>query len=395
MTNETDMKTIGSMLEEISGSFSDYRQRLDRLETKLSRPGAMVEKANADVEYQVDGEPVRVLRSVNDIRSHYRQKAADAGGVSGLRISDFLKAVAGLSAPPEARAVLTTGTDADGGFLIPSLTMSRVLEALIPASSVMTAGAGILPLEAQGAKSFTMAAVETVPTAAWRAENAAVAESDPSFRAVVMVPRSLSFYFRSSREWLADAFGADAVLNTIIAQSFARELDRAALRGTGTAPQPRGILNTTNVLSVPNGTNGASLATTRYANFFSGVQQILENNGPMPTAAIMSPRSRVVLGGLLDTTNQPLQVPSMLSNLQMLTTSQVPNNLTVGTSTDCSEIYLGEFSRVVYAMREAVSIQPLREAFATSGQVAFLAHARVDIAVLYPRAFCVVSGVRP
>jgi HK97 family phage major capsid protein len=154
-------------------------------------------------------------------------------------------------------------------------------------------------------------------------------------------------------------------------------------------------LNTTNVLSVPNGTNGASLATTRYANFFSGVQQILENNGPMPTAAIMSPRSRVVLGGLLDTTNQPLQVPSMLSNLQMLTTSQVPNNLTVGTSTDCSEIYLGEFSRVVYAMREAVSIQPLREAFATSGQVAFLAHARVDIAVLYPRAFCVVSGVRP
>jgi len=347
-----------------------------------------------DIQYQVDGEPVRVLRSAKDVRSHYQQKAADAGG-AGVRISDFLKAVAGLSAPPEARAVLTTGTDADGGFLVPSLTMGRVLEALMPASSVLSAGAGILPLEAQGAKSFTMAAVETVPTAAWRAENAAVAESDPSFRAVVMVPRSLSFYFRSGREWLADAFGADAVLNTIMAQSIAREMDRAALRGTGTAPQPRGILNTTNVLSVTNGTNGASLATTRYANFFTGVQQILENNGPMPTAAIMSPRSRVVLGGLLDTTNQPLQVPSMLSNLQMLTTSQVPNNLTVGTSTDCSEIYLGDFSRLVYAMRENVSIQLLREAFATSGQVAFLVHARVDIAVLYPRAFAVVTGVRP
>ena len=393
--NDVDMKSIAGTLEEISGSFSDYKKRLDRLETKLSRPGAMVASERADdIQYEVDGEPVRVLRSVNDMRSHYRQKAADAGG-AGVRISDFLKAISGLSAPPEARAVLTTGTDADGGFLVPSLTMGRVLEALMPASSLMSAGAGIMTLEDRGAKSFTLAAVENIPTAAWRAENAAVAESDPSFRAVVMVPRSLSFYFRSSREWLADAFGADAVLNTIIAQPFARELDRAALRGTGTAPQPRGILNTPNVLSVPNGTNGASLASTRYANFFTGVQQILENNGPMPTAAIMSPRSRVVLGGLLDTTNQPLQVPSMLSGLQMLATSQVPNNLTVGTSADNSEIYLGDFSRLVYAMRENVSIQPLREAFATSGQVAFLAHARVDVGVLYPRSFAVVTGVRP
>ena len=393
--NDLDTKSLVATLDEISGSFSDYKKRLDRLETKLSRPGAMVASERADdIQYEVDGEPVRVLRSVKDVRSHYQQKAADAGG-AGVRISDFLKAVAGLNAPPEARAVLTTGTDADGGFLVPSLTMGRVLEALIPASSVLSAGAGILPLEAQGAKSFTMAAVENIPVAAWRAENAAVAESDPSFRAVVMVPRSLSFYFRTTREWLADAFGADAVLNTIIAQPFARELDRAALRGTGTAPQPRGILNTPNVLSVPNGTNGASLATTRYANFFTGVQQILENNGPMPTAAIMSPRSRVVLGALADSTGQPLQVPSLLSDLRLLVTSQVPNNLTVGTSTDCSEIYLGDFSRVVYAMRENVSIQPLREAFATSGQVAFLAHARVDVGVLFPRAFAVVTGVRP
>ena len=393
--NDVDMKSIAGTLDEISGSFSDYKKRLDRLETKLSRPGAMVASERADdIQYEVDGEPVRVLRSVKDVRSHYQQKAADAGG-AGVRISDFLRAVAGLSAPPEARAVLTTGTDADGGFLVPSLTMGRVLEALMPASSVLSAGAGIMTLEDRGAKSFTMAAVENIPTAAWRAENAAVAESDPSFRAVVMVPRSLSFYFRTTREWLADAFGADAVLNTIIAQPFARELDRAALRGTGVAPQPRGILNTTNVLAVTNGANGASLGTTRYANFFTGVQQILENNGPMPTAAIMSPRSRVVLGGLADTTGQPLQVPSLLSGLQMLVTSQVPNNLTVGTSTDNSEIYLGDFSRLVYAMRENVSIQPLREAFATSGQVAFLAHARVDIAVLYPRAFAVVTGVRP
>ncbi len=312
-------------------------------------------------------------------------------------MSDFLKAVANLNAPPEARAVLNTGTDADGGFLVPQRLMGTTLEALVPASSVMSAGAGVLPLDAEnfGAKSFTLAATDVVPTAAWRAENGPVSESDPAFRAVVMVPRSLAFYFRVSREWLADAVGTDVALTTAIAQAFARELDRTALRGTGTAPVPRGVLNTAGIIAVTNGANGASLATTRYANMFTAVQQILEANGPMPTAAIMSPRSRVVLGALADTTNQPLQVPPMLSTVRMLTTSQIPNNLTVGTSTDCTEVYMGDFTKLVMAMRERMSIQLLQEAFATNGQVGFLCHVRADIGVLYPKAFAVATGVRP
>ena len=148
-------------------------------------------------------------------------------------------------------------------------------------------------------------------------------------------------------------------------------------------------------IAVANGAAGASLGTTKFANFFTAVQQILEANGPMPTAAIMSPRSRVTLGALVDSTGQPLQRPEMLNPLRMLTTSQLPNNLTVGGSTDCSEIFLGDFTRMVYAMRERMSIQRLDEAFATSGQVGFLCHIRADVGVFYPKAFALVTGVRP
>ena len=209
-----------------------------------------------------------------------------------------------------------------------------------------------------------------------------------------MTMRSLAFYFKVSREWLADAFGTDDVVNTVIAQAFAKELDRAALRGTGTAPEPRGILNTAGIIAVGNGANGATLQSTKFANMFSAVRQLLEENAPMPSAAIMSPRSRVTLGELVDTTGQPLNTPQLLQPLQLGVTSQIPNDLTVGTSTDCSEMYIGNFASMLIAMRERMSIQKVNEVFATSGQVGFVCHMRADVALLYPKAFAVVTGVR-
>ena len=169
----------------------------------------------------------------------------------------------------------------------------------------------------------------------------------------------------------------------------------SGLRGRGTAREIRGILNTTGIQSVTKGAAGASLATTAYANFISGLNSILAADGPMPTGAIMSPRSLTVLAGLLDTTNQPRQQPKILDNTKFIATSQIPNNLTVGASTDCSEIYLGDFSTVIYFMREGVSVQLLKELYAGTGEIGFACHTRVDVAVTYPAALAVVTGVRP
>ena len=69
-------------------------------------------------------------------------------------------------------------------------------------------------------------------------------------------------------------------------------------------------------------------------------------------------------------------------------------NLTVTTSTDCSEVFVGDFSKVLFAMRENVSIGVLRELYAENGQVGFVGHVRADVAVLYPRAFAVITGIR-
>ena len=45
--------------------------------------------------------------------------------------------------------------------------------------------------------------------------------------------------------------------------------------------------------------------------------------------------------------------------------------------------------------RGAPSIQLLNELHAATGEVGFVCHARVDVAVLRPSVFAVVTGVKP
>lgn len=331
-----------------------------------------------------------VLRNKADFEDHFKTRGND-GDDEKYGVDDWLRGIANMRTSPDVKNALSTGTGAAGGYTVPAKLMPGILAALTPASSLLQAGAGIVLMD-EGATTYTTAAVDTVPTAAWRAESAALAESDPAFRTVVATPRSLSFMFKMSRELLADGQGLVEAINQAIAQSFAQALDYAGLRGTGAAPMPRGILNTSGIQSVANGTNG--LALTSYANFFSGAQAILAANAPMPTAAIMSPRSLIKLGGMADTTGQPLRVPTMLEGVKLIATSQIPNNLTVGTSSDCSEIYIGDFTGLHFAMREAVSVQLLSELFAGTGEIAFACHVRADVVVTYPTALAVVTGIK-
>jgi hypothetical protein len=151
-------------------------------------------------------------------------------------------------------------------------------------------------------------------------------------------------------------------------------------------------LNTVGIQAVSNGANGT--VTANYCNLFSVVQAILQACASMPKAAIMAPRSPIKRSGLPDTTNQPMRMPDMLKYLQLSATRQVPIALTVGTSSDYSEIYVGDFYTVAFAMRENVSVHVADQLIAGNGQIAFIGHVRHDFIAKYPAALSVVTGVR-
>lgn len=411
LRHEYDQKVaqVNALMEQHPGKMPvDVSNRVDQMLSEAERIAGKIEHANemnqrAGDEHAAtslsgsgwknsDGTPLKALHSAADIRSHYAAKNRIHGnGSAPFALDDFVRGVAGMNSTEAVRAALSTGTDAAGGFALPSVVMPGILEALVPASSVLSAGAGIVPLDS-GAKMFTTVAMDTIPKAAWRLESGNVVNSEPTFRAVQSVPKSLAFLFKISRELLADAPNLSQALTTAIAQAFAVELDRTALRGSGTNPEPLGISGTAGVASITNGANGTAL--TGYGNFFSAIQSILQANAPHPTAAIMSPRSLVKLGGLVDTTGQPLRKPDMIEKLNLLSTTAIPNDLTVGTGTDCTEIYVGDFSKVNFMMREQISIQLAKELFAGTGEVGFICHVRADIAISYPKALAVITGVK-
>jgi HK97 family phage major capsid protein len=360
---------------------------LENREAKSRRPGNP--GAAAEDSMILNLEKQKTLYGPDQFKSFYEAKAKEREEEQ-FSLIDFMRGIADMKTSPSVTKALAVGTSSAGGYTVPNLLQSGILQALVPASSLLKAGTGIIPID--GGQTSTFAAVNSIPQAAWRLENGAVAESDPAFRAVVASPRSLAFFFKISRELLADGVDIESTLRAVIAQSFAKELDRVGLRGSGSAPEPRGILNTVGIQAVTNGTNGTVLGG--YSNLFSAVQSVLQADAPMPTAAIMAPRSLVKLAALLDSTNQPVMVPQMLKSMQLISTSQVPITLTVGTSTDCSEIYAGDFSQTAFAMRENVSIQVADQLYAGTGQVAFIGHVRADFIVKYPTAFSVVTGVR-
>jgi HK97 family phage major capsid protein len=390
-------KTTRRALNTISDTMkpADYN---DVVTDALVYAGNTIESCNEALERIQDAEKFfgksksnnsKILRNTADFERHFKSGRQGEDGEMG--IADFFRGVAGMKTSPSVTNALSVGTDASGGFTVPGVLMPGILGAMVPVSSLLTAGVGFVMLE-EGAKTYTTAGINAIPAAAWRLEAGTLATSDATFRAVVATPKSLAFQFKISRELLADASGIEAALYQAIAQAFAKELDRAGLRGSGTNPEPRGLLNTVGVQSVTNGANGLTLGN--YANLFSGVQAILQADGPMPTSVIMAPRSLVKLGGLVTTTNEYLDPPTMLASIKQIATSQIPIALTVGTSTDCSEMYLGDFTNMLFAMRESVSIQMLREAYASTGEIGFACHARVDVLVNYASAFAVITGVR-
>ena len=382
MSFEQLSKMLDRVEQKISVELPEMADRILGLEQRNSGSPPAVSINGAPRSNRASGE--LVLRSAADMRAHFGSSTAAPSLV------DFCRGVAGMKTSELATKALSVGTDNLGGFAVPRGTAGQILEALVPASTLMQAGVGIQPIGDM--RSLTTAAVNAIPNAQWRAEAGAIADSDPTFRSVVSTPQSLSFRFRVSRELLADSPGMEQALEVVIAQAMARALDRAGLRGSGTAPEPRGLRFTTGVTLRASGPNG--FAGPGWDTIMGAYQDLLALDSPPPTSVIMSPRSWARLFGATDTTGQPLQAPEPLRGLQFLTTSQIPNSLVVGTSNDTTEVYIGDFRMASWMMREELTIQRLDDQHALTGEIGLVGHVRADFSAFYPQAFAVVTGLR-
>ncbi|PRX26836.1 HK97 family phage major capsid protein [Paraburkholderia sp. BL18I3N2] len=385
---------VAAMMENVTKAFAAFKEthqaELAELREAVDSHSVLMASqqmnSNGGAAARTEQEPIYAARGLRaaQISAHYAGLSKQLDEDKTITMGDFVRGVAGVRTTDGVKAALSVGSDPAGGYSVPAITMPGILDALVDQSALLSAGASIVPVD--GGKSFTTAAIDTLPVPAWRNEAGAVAGTQPTLRAVTATPRSLACIVLFSRELLADSIDISRAVTTSISQAFALELDRAGLVGSGVAPMPLGLYGMEDVAKIDQvGTKFG------YADLLGAYQAQLERSAPAPTAVIMAPRTRVGLAGLTDTTGQPLNAPPLVADLRQFSTNGVPINLGAGTNESLA--FVGDFRVVQYVMRERLNIGVLRELYAGTGQIAFLCHARVDVVVTYPSCISVIDKV--
>jgi HK97 family phage major capsid protein len=297
-----------------------------------------------------------------------------AGAYEGCTFGGLVRAlVTGPRGAGERRA-LSEGVDSAGGVSVPDIVLREFIDRLRANIVCIAAGARTIALESD---KNTMARLVADPVVAWRSENAVVAESDPTFDGVIFTPRWLGCIVRCSRELLMDSINIDQMLARAFAGSMAVAVDKAALMGSGVAPEPRGITNTAGVGNV------AVTASLKYDDLLTALAVLGNANAAPGTAMIMSPSNFYALAKLKGQPDGAYLAPPLVVMPPMLQTTSLPNTTAI----------VGNFNDLLFGFRAEMRVEVLREVFVGNFQQGFLTWLRWDVGLAHPASFCTITGI--
>jgi HK97 family phage major capsid protein len=327
------------------------------------------------------GKPVRVLS---------RSERFGGNRAEAVGLGDLVRAkVTGPRNEAEQRA-LAAGTDSAGGFTVPTDLAADFIDRMRARSVAIAAGAQTVEMTTG---TLSMARIETDPTCDWKAENAAIAEGDPTFSQVLFTARTLAGRVPMSRELLEDSLNIGAVIETAFAGAMATALDRAAIYGNGASNSPTGVWHTSGINAVSMGTNGAAL--TSYDPILDAILALKNANAADPTAMICAPRTEIALAKLKDGENRPLVAPDLVGRVPLLSTTSAPVDEEQGTAENASSLVIGDFRDLLIGLRTSLEIRIFDQPLAGNGQLLAVAWLRADIQTARPKSFCKLTGIIP
>lgn len=294
-----------------------------------------------------------------------------------------------------------------GSAIVPTVWLGDIIDRARNLSAVLRAGAEIVPMDA---KTVQIGRLTGDPTASFRAEGSTITASDPTFDNVTLDSKTMSALVVGSMEWFQDATNVDEVVSNAIAQAMATQLDLQALFGgvttggeTGatafnttypTPPNPRGVLATLLAVASSSVLGGAANGTNQTAaSFWNEIIDTIYTPADFneaPNALLWPSKLARFYAKTYDTTNQPMRMPPVVEQISKFVTNQIPANFTQGTSTtNMSDVFVGDWSQLLIGQRLDFTIQTLTERYAENGQIGIVAHWRGDVGLARPRAFAV------
>lgn len=286
----------------------------------------------------------------------------------------------------EVQNALQIGTDAEGGYLVPS-EFERTLVQALEEQNIFRQLARVITT-ASGDRKIPV--VASKGTASWVEEEGTIPESDDAFGQVSIGVYKLATVIKISEELLNDSIFN---LEQYIAREFARRIgtkeEEAFFTGDGSG-KPTGILAASGGAGI-----GVTAAATGAITFDEIMDLYYSLKSPYRRNAVFVTNDATVkaIRKLKDGSGQYLWQPAVtvgepdtLFGRPVRTSSFVPT-ITSGAKV----LAFGDFSHYWIADRQGRSFQRLNELYAVTGQVGFKATQRVDGKLILAEAIKVLQ----
>lgn len=228
-------------------------------------------------------------------------------------------------------------------------------------------------------------------TGYWVAESGATTESQQAFDQVALTPKTVGAFTDVSRQLLLQSsLSIEALVRGDLAKIIALELDRAGLNGSGTANQPRGVLNTSGIGSVVGGTNGLAPTYDHMVDLETAVANANAAMGNMGYLTNTKVRGKLKKTQRFAGTNgDPVwERGNEINGYKTAVSNQVPSNLTKGTSNSvCSAIAFGNWADLMMGMWGGLDVLVNPYINSGTGTVRIEVFQSADIAVRHPESF--------
>jgi HK97 family phage major capsid protein len=287
---------------------------------------------------------------------------------------------------------------ANAGWMPDREVSNEWIELFYAKTVTIEAGATKVPMD--GIESLAYPKVKGGATAKYRGSGQAAAETQMSFAYVQLNLKEIAAATYISNRLLRNGGAAlEGIVKNDLELAMALVADLAQLRGTGAKPEgasgaePLGVKYTPNVTSTSLGTNGANPTIIDFVRAWGRIE---DTNVPMDDSwgIVASPRTIRYMENQRDTTGRKLDDSEWTNGHKTHKTTQIPNNLTKGSSSDCSEIYLGAWQYLVVGVGMDIEFVVSTEKRVAEGETYVQAVMMHDCGVSHPEAFQMLTDVR-
>ncbi|MBD2653659.1 phage major capsid protein [Synechocystis sp. FACHB-383] len=347
---------------------------------------------------------LNALRSICPGFPEYQQKCfeREVSEEIGRKIG---KTTAGLYIPVrhltvgrnQKRDALNTAATAYGGQLVDTELRSQdFIEALRNKAIVFQLGARFLT----GLQGNVEIPKQTgVAATYWVGEGGTIPSTDITFGQIGLSPKNIVTRMSMTRQLMLQAsLSAEALVREDMVKQIALGVDRAAIYGSGTNNEPRGVLNyAINTLSSGLGADGTA---PTYENLVKLCSEIEVDNGDVSTMNwLTNPRvkAKLMLTPMQSSGvegNFVLKDSASMLGYGFNVSNQVPSNLAKGNGTNLSALILGCWDQLIVAEWGVLEIlpNPYGKGY-ENGNIELRAIKTLDMALRHTESFAALTDL--